>query len=496
MNKIKQLLSAVILIAAIGTFSACKKTFDAPPAPGDVNIVANTTIQSLKTYHTIPGVYDLINQDVIISGIVTANDESGNFYKQLFIQDSTAAIQLLVDANSLYATYPVGRRVFIKCKGLTITDSYSNMLLGYKAVVDGLPSIEGIPGAVVGNFIIGGSLNNPVEPISVTMADLGTSLNNRYINAFVKLSNYEFVTTDTAKTYGDTSSYKSTVNRLISLGCGSSLTTTVRTSGYSNFAGTHLPKGNGTIAAIYTIYRSSPTSSTTTKQMMLRSENDVHFDSARCGGSVPPPPPGSRITIAQLRAMYTGSDMKITATNSIGGVVISDAVNKNISTGSFILQEGSAAITVYIGGAIGYNIGDSVILDITGDSLLNYRGSLELKTPFGATQPAPVATGRVVTPLVKTIAELNTSLSAALGSPSNIELVLVKVLNATASGGATFAGNMTLTDATANIVLYTSATALFSGTALPAGPKNWTGYIKSYFTSTKEFLIRNTTDVQ
>ena len=98
--------------------------------------------------------------------------------------------------------------------------------------------------------------------------------------------------------------------------------------------------------------------------------------------------------------------------------------------------------------------------------------------------------------MVKTIAELNTSLSAALGSPSNIELVLVKVLNATASGGATFAGNMTLTDATANIVLYTSATALFSGTALPSGPKNWTGYIKSYFTSTKEFLIRNTTDVQ
>jgi hypothetical protein len=28
-------------------------------------------------------------------------------------------------------------------------------------------------------------------------------------------------------------------------------------------AGVHIPKGNGSIAAIYTIYRSSPTSSTT-----------------------------------------------------------------------------------------------------------------------------------------------------------------------------------------------------------------------------------------
>ncbi len=293
MNKIQQFLSAVILIAVLGTISACKKTFDAPPGPGDVNIVANTSIQNLKSYHTIPGVYDLITQDVIISGIVVANDKSGNMYKQLFIQDTTGAIQLLVDAYSLYASYPVGRKVYVKCKGLTLTDSYSNMVLGYKAIVDGLPSIEGIPGAIVNDHLIGGSLNNPVEPLSVTINDLGTSLDNRYINALVKLDGYEFVAGDSSKTYGDTSSYKSTVNRLISLGCGSSLTTTVRTSGYANFAGIHVPTGNGSITAIYTIYRSSPTSSTTTKQLLLRDTSDVQFTNGRCGA----PPPGTIVLL-------------------------------------------------------------------------------------------------------------------------------------------------------------------------------------------------------
>lgn len=281
MNKFQKLMSAIALVIAVVSINACKKTFDAPPGPGEVNIVANTSIQNLKTYHTIPGVFDMINEDVIISGIVVANDESGNFYKQLFIQDSTGAIQLLVDAYSLYASYPVGRRVYVKCKGLTLTDSYSNLVLGYKAVVDNLPSIQGIPGAVVSNYLIGGSLNNPVEPIHVTLSQLGTSLSDKYINAFIQLDDYEFAAADTSKTYGDTSSYKSTVNRNINTGCGSSINVVIRTSGYANFAGAPIPKGNGSIAAIYTIYRSSPTSSTTTKQMLLRDITDVHFDSAR-----------------------------------------------------------------------------------------------------------------------------------------------------------------------------------------------------------------------
>ncbi len=293
MNKIVKLITAVMLVAAVGTFSACKKTFDQPPGAGEVNIVANTSIDGLKAYHTIPGAYDQITDDVIISGIVVANDKSGNFYKQLFIQDTTGAIQLLVDAYSLYATYPVGRKVYVKCKGLTLSDANNNMVMGVKAIVAGLPSMEGIPGGVLDQYLIGATLNNPVTPITVTLADLGTSLNNRYINALVKLEGYEFIPADTSKPYSDTSAYKSTQNRLISLGCGSSISTVVRTSAYANFAGVPLPKGNGSITAIYTIFKSSPTSSTTTKQLIIRDTSDVQFTNGRCGA----PPPGTIVLL-------------------------------------------------------------------------------------------------------------------------------------------------------------------------------------------------------
>jgi Family of unknown function (DUF5689)/Domain of unknown function (DUF5017) len=285
--------SVLCMMMFVLTITSCIKNFDAPPGPGEVNIVANTSINALKTYHTIPGTYDEITEDVIISGVITANDKSGNFYKQLFIQDTSGAMQILVDAYSLYASYPVGRKVYVKCKGLTLSDSYGNMVLGIKAIINGSPSMEGIPAAMVTKHLIGSTLNNPVEPLTITASDLGTTMNNRYINALVKLENYEFVTGDTGKIYSDTSSYKSTTNRLISTGCGSTLTLTVRTSGYANFAGVKLPSGNGSLTAIYTIYKSSPTSATTTKQMIIREPGDVQFDNSRCGA----PPVGTIVLL-------------------------------------------------------------------------------------------------------------------------------------------------------------------------------------------------------
>jgi hypothetical protein len=278
MNKVSRLLSAVALIALVGTFSACKKTFDEPPGPSDPNITANTTIANLKAIHTSTssGAFTPITQDIVISGIVTANDKSGNFYKQLFIQDTTGAIQVLLNATNLYTTYPVGRRVYIKCNGLYISDDNGNMILGSRAVVGGIPSLEGIPSAMINRYVIGGSINNPVTPMEVTYADLGTDMQNRYINALIKLMDYHFVDSDTGKTYSDTSVYRRTTNRNINKCDGSNPNLIVRTSAYSNFSALTVPRGVGDIVSIYTVFG-------TTRQLVIRDTNDVMFFQPRCG---------------------------------------------------------------------------------------------------------------------------------------------------------------------------------------------------------------------
>ena len=492
MNKIVKLFSGIVLLASVVTMNACKKSFDNPPAPSDnVNIVANTSIATLKSLHAFSGAYDVINSDIIISGIVTANDKSGNLYKQIFIHDTTGAMQILIEASSVYGTFPVGRRVFIRCKGLCITDYHGTMEVGMLTQTDAGPAVQGILSSDIGKYIVGGSLNNDVTPIPVTASDLGTNMQDRYINELIRLDDYEFQAADTAFTYSDTSAYKNTLNRTIKNCTGS--TVLVRNSAYANFTAVPLPKGHGDIAAIYTIYKSTPTSTfPADKQLLLRDTSDVHFYGDRCGSTIPP---GARITIAQLRALYAGSNIKITTPTSIGGVVISDAANKNVSSGTVILQEGNAGISVYFGGTITYHIGDSIIINITGDSLLNYHGSLEIKTPFNTTPPAVTAANRVIVPAVHTISEMNTALSTALSLPTNIEFTMVTILNATASGGGTYAGNRTLTDASGNMTLYTAAAALFGASSLPTTPKNWTGYANTY-NSTKELQIRNLSDVQ
>lgn len=271
MNKILKLMTAVALFVSIGTLNSCKKEFDNPPGPSDPAIVANTSIKELKAMHTSSGAYDIITTDAVISGVVVADDRSGNLYKQLFIQDATGGLQILLDANSLYGTYPVGRRIFIKCKDLCISDYNGTMQLGVKATVAGLPSQEGIPSALISKYVIGGSINNPVTPIVVTQSQLGTNMQDPYLGCLIQLDGYEFA--DTSVTFSDTSVYKSTVNRDIKNCSGQTII--IRTSAYASFAGKKVPGGNGSVVAIYTTFG-------TTRQLLLRSNEDLNFTGGRC----------------------------------------------------------------------------------------------------------------------------------------------------------------------------------------------------------------------
>jgi len=281
MNKIFKLITAAVLVVSLGTFSACKKSFDNPPGATDQAIVANTSIQQLKALHTTAGAYDVITSDLVISGVVVADDRSGNLYKQLFIQDSTGGLQILLDANSLYGTYPVGRRIYIRCKDLCISDYNGLMALGVKATVAGLPSQEGIPGNLISKYVVGGSMNNPVVPKVVTIAQLGTNMQNQYLGTLIQLDGFAF--TSLSGTYSDTSAYKSTVNRDIK-NCSNN-TIIVRTSAYANFAAKPVAQGRGTLLAIYTTFGS-------TKQLLVRDSTDIKFtDPYAC-----PLPPGTLLS--------------------------------------------------------------------------------------------------------------------------------------------------------------------------------------------------------
>ncbi len=467
MNSLKTSTKNIFVFIVVLCFSilGCNKKFDAPPLYTPPNLTPTETIAQLKATH-ITGGTELIATDDIIEGTVIANDSSGNFYKQIIIEDSTAGIAINVDDYNLYTSYPVGRTVFIKLKGLILYDD--NKLIELGAGKDVTGAVTPIAASLKDNSIIKGDYGNPSAPKVIDISDL----NDAYQNMLIQLNNFEFSEADTSKIYADTSASKNAVSYTIK-NC-SNKTITLRTSGFASFAGINLPNGNGSITAIYSVYNTS-------KQLFTRDTSDVQFNGTRCNGG-----PAVPTSVANIRSMYTGSDIKLGA-YKIGGIVISDAANKNISSGSIVLQDGSAGISVYFGGTITYNIGDSIVLDVTGDSLQNYNGSLEIKTTSGTIKPAPVATGKTVIPRELSVSQINSGLPG-------IEFTLVKIVNATASGNATYSGSNVLSDGSGNIFLFTSSTALFANDNLPTDASDWIGYAKSFGT-TKEFLLRNITDV-
>lgn len=277
------LLALVTLLVATGLMVSCKKTFSDPPVAGAPNIVANTTIADLKARLTGTGMTVQITDDVVISGIVNADDKSGNYYQQISIQDSTGGIILRLAGSNLYTSYPVGRQIFVKCKGLYLGEYGSMVQLGAGEDRSGsFVNVTMIATNLQDNYIIKGPLNQVLTPKTVTVSQLGTGLQNPYVNTLVKLDNFEFASSELGKNYADDGQ---SGNRIIQ-GCTTPTTNrlTLRTSDFSNFGKLPVPQGNGSITGIYTIFN-------TTKQFTIRDTTDVKFYGSRCptaagGGSI------------------------------------------------------------------------------------------------------------------------------------------------------------------------------------------------------------------
>ena len=124
MKAIKYLSFLVLSLIA----TSCMNDFAEPPFEqppfGNNEIGKKThTIAELKAKYSsiISGnSYQQITENIVIEGVVVANDESGNVYKQFIINDETGAIVIGVNDVGLYAMLPKGQRVRIDCKDLYI----------------------------------------------------------------------------------------------------------------------------------------------------------------------------------------------------------------------------------------------------------------------------------------------------------------------------------------------------------------------------------------
>lgn len=244
----------VSVFLAIGLVS-CNKDPERPPVEvlKPENIIS---IDSLKNMYLAGNVDVNINQNLSVYATVTADEVSGNLYKELFIQDGTGGIQLnLTSSSKIYE----GQKVRVSLNGATITKS-NNML-----VIDNLDPDK---------KIIKQDGEQHITPEVVTIQDLLVptgEIFSPYQGRLIQLNNVEFLCNDIWSTWANAITQYDENRTLID---GNNKTIIVRSSGYATFANETLPKGNGSLIAVVTQYNS-------TVQLSIRNPQELNMNGSR-----------------------------------------------------------------------------------------------------------------------------------------------------------------------------------------------------------------------
>ncbi len=491
MKNIFKIFTFLSLIA----FAGCVDLkFDEPPAQTFDTPEANTTIADLKAIH-ISGDFETLDGDKIIEGVVIADDETGNAYKSFFIQDATGGIEILVNDRNLYVTYPIGRKVFIKCNGLIMGDYGGNIRLGGSVEGD---RVNGIEATLAQNYIVIGERDNVVEPKLTTI----DQLSDKDLHTLIKLENVQFNNNDAGEIFAVD---KVNTNRTIEDCNGNEIV--ARTSGYASFASQLTPVGKGTAIGVYTKFGN-------TKQFFIRTPDELPLNGDRCDGSGGGGGGGEdttpNTTIAEIKALHTlGEFETLSGGKIIEGVIIGDDDKGNLYR-QIIIQDATGGIPVRINSknlsSKGLKIGTKIAVKCDGLDLGDYNNLIQIGTKNGdkmggfdknlinsviifGTKNNPI------TPTTKSITDLSTNDQSTLVTINNVEFASADSGKTFADGTGQKALNRTVLDCDNNkIIVRTSGFATFADNLTPTGNGTLTG-IYSIFGDTKQIVLRTPSEL-
>jgi hypothetical protein len=267
--------SILLLTCSFAISSCLKQNYDNPPSTAqyDPNLPVQTSIRTFTEMglNMIAGTSRVLG-DSTISGIVVANDQSGNYYKQIIIEDSArGGLILYLDRSYLYSDYPVGRKLYVKLKGLSLVNYKGLPEIVFAA--DSLGNTTGIPSGLLNDYIVKASYPNVFEPEEASIIDIKSNP-NRYINTLVKLSDVQFNSGSANQPYSVPSSMASGTSRTLE-DCQHTASVIMYNSAYSSFQSFLTPTGNGTVTGICSQYYS-------TVQFFIRDTMDVKMTNTRC----------------------------------------------------------------------------------------------------------------------------------------------------------------------------------------------------------------------
>lgn len=239
----------------------------ADPCTLDNTATAKTVAEVKQLYTT--GNLNQITGNFYVKAKVTANDETGNLYKYIYVEDATGGIRVNINKTNLYQDprFKVGKNLIIKLKDLYIGVSGGEFQIGqpFNGNIGQIAELD-----VYKTFY---DSNEPITSVVATEKTIA-NLTTADVGRWIKIKGLQFIDTDLGKTFAA----GSTTNRTLEDCSGKKII--LRTSNFASFAGATLDNGKGDVYAILSIFNG-------TYQLWIPKQVNADLDGVRCDGTLP-----------------------------------------------------------------------------------------------------------------------------------------------------------------------------------------------------------------
>ncbi|MCK0130342.1 DUF5689 domain-containing protein [Flavobacteriaceae bacterium F08102] len=457
-------------------FLACIQDDDYSIPPivcDDPNLSSTTSIQEVFDQSTLePTSY--LSPD-IITAYVISDDQTGNFYKILYLQETGGerGLSIPIDENHIYTIYNPGRKVYIKLENTHTQIKDDGLIIGN--LVD----------QQIGRLAKSNYKNIVIQSCeSITTAELFKTLslnelNDSHINTLVTLRDVQFEQLAVGKTlYDNTNDAGGGTNYNIIDISGAQIR--VRTSAFADFGGALVPEGNGTISGVLTKFGIH-------YQLLPRSILDFQMPNDRKRIGFAATISGTKTRIKNVRNFFKGKDVRYPDDHFIEGIITMSGIDQNnLSNRTVFLQDESGGIALRFSHITTLIRGQKIRVQLKDAVLNNNRGLLQInrvqwEDVFFVAENIPLPT------------PAKTTIEHVLNGAYQGQLVYIENVQFEQTSG-TFKGQQRLEDCDDNIPLITLNSAHFFDEETPIGNGPLTAIVSAL--DEPVLIIRDLNDVK
>ena len=280
--KTKKLINIMLVVmASIAIFSCVENddydipqiNIEEPVINGtiiDVNEVRNAYLQAQSAGENFITFQETNNY---VSGYVVSSDEAGNFFKELFIQNApenpTAGVKILINVASLFGTYDIGRKVYVKLDGLSVGVDSGVITIG--TITNN--EIDRIPAPLEGEFIQRSSEVASIVPQSLTLSEL----TENHVGTLINLPKAQITQDQLSLSYANELGEEFDGERTIESCSDDGGSIILSTSSFADFKTSTVPSDAGSITAVL-----AKDFFGEQLVLLIRDTEDIDFQEARC----------------------------------------------------------------------------------------------------------------------------------------------------------------------------------------------------------------------